>query len=287
VRRFALFVIVFTLIAGLASVSHCPMQSRGVVQASSWSTGPCGDDEGNTHNNWWGGHQERVCELRTTTIKLGGQHLGAKSENGGIEVKGEDRSDVVIEARVQAWAGSASEAKNILSKVTISTSGDSIRDDGPHFHMGNSGYGVNYRLRVPRRLAVNLKSENGGIDIAHLDGDIRFDTTNGGVGLDDLAGDVHGSTVNGGLDISLTGNSWRGKGLDAETTNGGVNLKIPSHYSAHLETSTVNGGISVNFPITLQGEIKNRLSTNLGSGGATIHAETVNGGVEINRAGGA
>ena len=90
----------------------------------------------------------------------------------------------------------------------------------------------------------------------------------------------------GGLDITLTGKSWRGQGLNAETTNGGVTLKIPEHYAAHLETGTVNGGISVNFPITIQGDIKNRLNTDLNGGGPTIHAETTNGGVEIERAGG-
>jgi len=286
-RRFAAFLLVLVLIVAGASIRNCVRSAHAASQTGNWTTGVCGDDEGNTRNHSWWGHQERVCELRTTTIKLGGAHLAVKSENGGIEVTGEDRSDVLVEARVQAWSGSEADARNILKQVAIETSGDSIRDDGPHFHMGNSGYGVNYRLRVPRRLAVDLKSDNGGIDIAHLEGDIRFDTTNGGVGLDDLAGDVHGSTVNGGLDISLTGDRWRGQGLHAETTNGGVSLKIPSGYSAHLETGTVNGGISVNFPITIQGDIKNRLSTNLGSGGPTIHAETTNGGVEISRAGGA
>src|SRR5271163_2677667 len=286
-RRFAAFLLVLVLIVAGASIRNCVRSAHAASQTGNWTTGVCGDDEGNTRNHSWWGHQERVCELRTTTIKLGGQHLAVKSENGGIEVSGEDRSDVVIEARVSAWANSEADARNILKQVSIETSGDSIRDNGPHFHLGSSGYGVNYRLRVPRKLGVDLKSENGGIDIAHLEGQIRFDTTNGGVDLNDLAGDVHGSTVNGGLDIALTGKSWSGQGLNAETTNGGVSLKIPSGYSAHLETGTVNGGISVNFPITIQGDIKNRLSTNLGSGGPTIHAETTNGGVEINRAGGA
>ena len=49
----------------------------------------------------------------------------------------------------------------------------------------------------------------------------------------------------------------------------------------------MNGGISLNFPITIQGDIKNHLSTDLGSGGPTIHAETTNGGVQIDRARGA
>ncbi len=285
-HRFATFLLVLTLI--VIGTSFHTSATFAAEQTAKWTTGACGGDEGNTHNrSWWGGDQKRVCELRTATVKLGGQHLAVKSENGGIEVSGEDRSDVVIEARVSAWASSEADARNILKQVTIDASGDSIRDNGPHFHLGSSGYGVNYRLRVPRKLGVDLKSENGGIDIAHLEGKIRFDTTNGGVDLNDLAGDVHGSTVNGGLDIALTGSSWSGQGLNAETTNGGVSLKVPDHYNAHLETGTVNGGIEVNFPITIQGDIKNRLSTNLGSGGATIHAETTNGGVEINRAGGA
>lgn len=280
-RRLATLLSALLLIVAAASFRPT---SAFASQTGDWSTGPCNSDEGNTRNNSWWGHQERVCEMRTTTLKLGGAHLAVKSENGGIEVTGEDRNDLLIEARVQAWAGSEADARSILKQVAIDTSGDSIRDSGPHFHMGNSGYGVNYRLRVPRHLAVDLKSENGGIDIAHLDGEIRFETTNGGVGLNDLAGDVRGSTVNGGLDISLTGDRWNGQGLNAETTNGGVSLNVPSHYSAHLETGTVNGGIHLNFPLTIQGDIKNRLATNLGSGGPTIHAETTNGGVEINRA---
>jgi hypothetical protein len=284
-RRVATFLTVLILIVMDASIHHAT--TYAAAQSANWSAGACTDDQGNTENHSWWGHQERVCELRTATIKLGGQRLGVKGENGGIEVTGEDRSDVQIEARVEAWAGSESDARNILKQVTIETSGDNIRDSGPHFHLGNSGYGVNYRVRVPRQLAVDLKSENGGIEIANLDGEIRFDTTNGGVSLNDLAGDVHGSTVNGGLDITLSGKSWRGQGLNAETTNGGVTLRIPEHYSAHLETGTVNGGISLNFPVTIQGDIKNRLSTNLGSGGPTIHAETTNGGVQIDRARGA
>lgn len=283
-RRLAASFAIFTLL-GLASTLHS--REAFAQQAGNWSVGACTDDQGNTQNHSWWGHQDRVCELRTTTIKLGGTRLGAKSENGGIEVTGEDRNDVQIEARVEAWGGSESDARNILKQVVINTSGDRIRDDGPHSHWGNSGYSVNYRLRVPRQLAVDLNSMNGGIDIAHLEGEIRFDTTNGGVGLNDLAGDVHGSTTNGGLDITLTGKSWHGQGLNAETTNGGVTLNIPEHYAAHLETGTVNGGISVNFPITIQGDIKNRLSTDLNGGGPTIHAETTNGGVQIDRAHGA
>ena len=282
-RRFGLFLLVFAVVVAMGTMPRMHRTAHAAAQSSGWSIGDCKHDEGNTHNHWGWDHQERVCQLRTTVTKLGGDHLGVTTVNGGIEVSGEDRSDVEIEARVQAWAGSASEASDILQKVQIETTGDNVRDRGPEFHIGNRGYSVSYRLRVPRQLSVNLKTMNGGIDIAHLDGEIQFDTTNGGVGLQDLAGNVHGQTVNGGLDIALSGDRWQGEGLNVETTNGGVSLRIPEGYSAHLETGTVNGGLALDFPVTIQGSIKNRLSTDLGGGGSTIHAETTNGGVEVTR----
>lgn len=289
-RRFVLFAAVFVAVVVAGTVlphSHAHASAArgaasGQVPSGNWHTGECDGDEGNTHNHFGWGNQSRVCELRRTTVALSGKHLGVGSENGGIEVIGEDRGDVAVEARVQAWAGSESEAKDILRQVQIDASGDQIRDHGPRSsHFGRSGYGVNYRLHVPRRLAVDLHSMNGGIEIAHLEGEIRFDTTNGGVELSDLAGNVHGQTVNGGLEITLTGDRWHGEGLHAETTNGGVELSVPEHYNAHLEAGTVNGGINVDFPVTIQGSIKNHLNTDIGSGGPVIHAETTNGGISI------
>lgn len=143
-------------------------------------------------------------------------------------------------------------------------------------------WSVNYRLHVPRHLAAQLHTQNGGIEISKVEGVINADTTNGGLSLDDLAGEVHATTVNGGLDVRLDGDQWRGSGLFAKSTNGGVSVKAPDHYSAHLVAETVNGGISVGFPVTVQGKIRNRIDTNLGQGGATLEFHTVNGGVSIN-----
>ena len=166
--------------------------------------------------------------------------------------------------------------------MVIETNNGEVRDHGPHSHLfDREGYSVDYHLHVPRHVAAEVRTMNGGIDLTRLDGAIRFETTNGGVSLDQLAGDVRGETVNGGLNVSLAGDRWQGTGLHAETTNGGVDLRIPDHYSAHLETGTVNGGISVGFPVTVQGEIRNHLNTDLGSGGPTVHVQTVNGGVSI------
>ena len=106
-------------------------------------------------------------------------------------------------------------------------------------------------------------------------------TVNGGLSLRRVAGDVRAETTNGGLTVELDGDRWRGAGLDARTTNGGVQLDIPRDYSARLETGTVNGSMNIDFPVTVQGSIGRRITTQLGSGGPSIRAITTNGGVRI------
>lgn len=297
-RRFALFVTVLAIIAaagsrpwnggwrGFANSFHPHAKVSGgeifgatLGSADGWAIHDC-SGEGSDHTNWGWGHSERACEMRIITISNPSK-LDVSSMNGGIHILGEDRKDVEVEARVEAWADSASEASSILHDVQIQTTGGEIRDKGPNFHWGSRGYAISYTIHAPHQLSAELKTLNGGIGLEHLNGDLKFDTTNGGVDLTDLAGNVHGSTVNGGLDIALSGSRWQGEGLHAETTNGGITLNVPENYAAHLEAGTVNGGIEVNFPVTIQGEIKHHLDTDLGGGGPTIHAETTNGGVTI------
>jgi Putative adhesin len=277
-RRFALFVVCFAAIVLLGVSlphSHRHVHAAAAAQAGNWQNGDC-----DKNGNQWG--EARVCQMRRTTFALPSGRISVNTMNGGIDITGEDRSDVALEARVSAWAPSESEASDLLSQVVIDTDNGDIRDHGPHSHfLSRTGYSVDYHLHVPRHLAADLHTMNGGIDLTRVDGNLRFGTTNGGVSLDHVSGDVEGHTINGGLNVSLDGNGWQGSGLHADTTNGGIDLRVPEHYNAHLETATVNGGISVDFPVTVQGTIKNRLYTDLGAGGPTVHVQTVNGGVNI------
>src|SRR5690606_18099859 len=110
---------------------------------------------------------------------------------------------------------------------------------------------------------------------------IRFRAVNGGVRLDGIGGDVQGGTTNGGLTISLSGDTWEGEGLDVQTTNGGVRVRLPEDYSARLEAGAVNGGVDIDFPVTVQGRIGRNVSTTLGAGGPLLRIRTVNGGIKI------
>ena len=137
---------------------------------------------------------------------------------------------------------------------------------------------------VPRESNLEVETVNGGISIAEVSGESEFRATNGGISLDGLGGDVRGRTTNGGLHIELTGDKWDGRGLDVQTTNGGISVRVPDDYSAILESGTVNGSFRIDFPITVQGRLdRRRITAELGDGGRTIRVVTTNGGVEIRR----
>ncbi len=278
----------FTPAPKLALAYALPLLLAIPLSAQSFTTSQCHGDEGNTsNNNFFGGH-DKACELRRATLPLVNGQLSVSGKNGGIEVIGEDRHDIALEARVIAQASSTERAESLLSEIKVLTDG-TIRAEGPTFSnglfglLGGTSWYVNYRLHVPRHLAAQLHSENGGIDLSNIDGEIDAETTNGGLTLHNLGGKVHATTVNGGLNVVLDGAQWQGEGLFAKSTNGGVSVKAPEGYSAHLIAATVNGGISVAFPITIHGSVSHHLDTQIGQGGPTIQLETTNGGVSIDR----
>jgi DUF4097 and DUF4098 domain-containing protein YvlB len=236
----------------------------------------CGD------NGWgWGGPRGRACETRDLTVPASGRLSVDAGANGSIRVTGEDRRDVQVHAVVHAWGSSEAEAERIAGEVVV-RSGGSIRAEGPE-QAGRSGWSVSYDVRVPREVDLSLKTHNGGISVTDVRGELALQATNGGMSLDGVAGDVRGRTTNGGVAATLTGNRWDGAGLDLETTNGGVRLRVPERYSARLETRTVNGGIDLDFPVTVTGRIGREISTTLGNGGALVRAATTNGQVRVSR----
>ena len=238
--------------------------------------------------NWSNGNGDRVSfrDLREMTIPATGSLSVDGGRNGGIRVKGSERSDIVVRACIQTWGVSDEAAKAAAAGIRISTGG-TIKAEAP----GEENWSVSYELLVPRSIDLNLKAQNGGIGISSVEGRLEFETQNGGVHLDNVAGDVKGRTTNGGVHVDLAGNSWKGSGLDVSTTNGGVHLSMPTSYAANVETGTTNGGFHSDIPALSvnQEDVKGptrhqratRLNTVLNGGGAPIRVITTNGGVHI------
>ena len=260
-----------TAVLELASLA--PLQAQQLAQSQDW----CREQR-------WNNDRYGVCEVRQYTLMAGAGTLSIDAApNGGIQVTGSARGDVLIEARVVATADSEARAKEIASGVRIDAVSDKVTADGPSGLGRHDSWHVSYRVAVPTQTSLQLKSSNGGISVADVEGRIEARTVNGGVKFTNLAGEVMGRTSNGGVEVDLNGSTWVGAGLDVETSNGGVKIRIPEQYSARLEAGTYNGGFDIDFPLTVQGKVDREIAANIGAGGPLIRVRTHNGGLKVSK----
>lgn len=234
--------------------------------------------------NYSNGEKASFNEVREVTMPAASLLTVDGQRNGGIWVKGANRSDVLIRACIQARAATDEAARALAGSVRIET-GSVVRAEAA----SDENLSVSYEIHVPRNTNLKLTAKNGGIGIRGVEGNMEFETVNGGLHLNEIAGDVRGRTANGGLHVELSGNGWKGAGLDVQTTNGGVHLSIPETFAANIETGTVNGGWHSNFAELQIEKTENnryrpggRLNKALNGGGAPVRLITTNGGVHIN-----
>lgn len=232
--------------------------------------------------DWGDDSRAHFCEIRNTGFKAtGGTVTVDPGENGGVHVAGWDLDSVAVTAKVQTYAETDADARDLAQQIRIAASGGTIRAEGPGFRR-HASWSVSFDVLLPRNSDVRAETVNGPIAVEHVKGRMELQARNGPLRLDAVGGDVHARTTNGPLVITLEGERWDGTGLDSETENGPVILTLPERYSAHLETGTVNGPMSMDFPVTLQGRINfHRITTDIGSGGPPVRAVTTNGPVTV------
>lgn len=267
----------FRTLAAIAAIPAALLvagPASGQMDADAWLA-DCREDGGSDR-------RETHCEVRTYDLAATGSLEVDAMPNGGVTVIGWDRNEVAVVAMVRTQGRTMADAEELAREIEVIAEPGRIRTDGPRPQRGIN-WSVSYEIRVPNSTDLDLESTNGGVDVENVAGELRLRTTNGGISLAGVSGDVHGRTVNGGVRVELAGDRWTGRGLDIETTNGGVQVRVPADYSAQLTASTVNGGFEVDFPITMQGRIGRRIEANLGSGGAPIRIQTTNGGVTLRR----
>jgi hypothetical protein len=214
--------------------------------------------------------QARFCEERTMGWRAqGGLALTVDaSPNGGVSVTGWDRDSVAVLVKIQTQGGDDAEARDIARQIRVTNENGSLRADGPGMRRHRS-WSVSFEIMAPRSVDLSLDTQNGPLEVENVMGRLRL------------------SAQNGPLHVALTGTRWEGAGLDAETQNGPLVLEVPEGYNAQLETGTINGPMDIGFPIMVQGRIgmggRRRITTTLGTGGATIRAVTTNGPAVIRK----
>lgn len=219
----------------------------------------------------------KYCDTVEREWKATGRLVVDSSPNGGVKVIGWNRDVVHVKAYIHARGETRGDAEDLASRIDLQMSPQKITATGP----SDNGWSVTFVVHVPKRTDLDLRAHNGPVGVEGVTGDMALETRNGPISIDDVGGDVHAMSLNGPLNVNLSGRGWNGRGLDAETRNGPVNLKIPARYSAVLESGTRNGPMDIDIPVRIRRG--RHFTTELGSGGRSLRVVTYNGPISITR----
>jgi hypothetical protein len=257
------------LLVCAAVAAGCDIQvgERGVTSI--------GITEGRAEDEW----------TRTYTIQPGGT-LEIVNVNGFIEANGGPGTQVEVRAervvRDHGDENAQSRLKQVQMREDVSAARVRIEAQPPRREgmLDHSSVTVNYRVTVPRGVAVMLKSENGEIRLDGVAGQVTATTTNGGITGESLSGPVALDTTNGRIRLDLAA---VGGDIKLATVNGGIRLDIGPDVKASLDATCVNGSINVDDELNLQATETSprRLAGTFNGGGPRITATTVNGGIRI------
>ncbi len=115
---------------------------------------------------------------------------------------------------------------------------------------------------------------------------LKAETTNGHVRLDRCAGSIDASTTNGRITAELL-SVERNHTNRLSTTNGRVELTVPTTLAADIDASTTNGSIESDLPVATHTFGKHSLRGTINGGGAPLRISTTNGSIEIHSIGAA
>ncbi len=197
--------------------------------------------------------------------------------NGGVRLSTWDKAEVQID--VEKKASSDEALKRIEIRVSDGRDYVDVSTHTPHGFFG--GHMVEYEIRVPRDVRVEVETVNGRIDLGGPLADTRAKTVNGSVEVAGVHGQVQAEAVNGRIEVESASVAAADR-YRLSTTNGTVELRLPRQVAGSFEASAVNGTISTDLPLRVEGRFgPKRLSGQVGSGGGRYELHTVNGTVAI------
>jgi hypothetical protein len=215
--------------------------------------------------------------------------------NGDIDATGSSSSDQV-EVTAEKTGRDADQVKIHLQKVRdgvvicavypgmFSSSSEGDCESTSHFGNHHNNARVDFTVRMPQNLRFTGKNVNGAVRAESMGRYVDAESVNGEIHVQTQSW-ASAESVNGSIDARLGRTDWPGE-LDFKTVNGSIKLEMPSNLNAEVDFKSVNGHLESDFPLTVQGSMgKHVLHGTIGNGGRELNVKTVNGSVELRKAG--
>jgi len=263
-------------------------------------------------------------EERSFDVDVNGDdlRLSLRTFDGSVDVRSWDRDEVRL--TITRRAADTTRAESFAVDVTregnaIAVSAPRPSTSGPLVRIGpGMGDSVSFRVDVPRELALEVRTNDGRIQIDGVSGAIDLETDDGSVRGDQLGGDVDVRTSDGSIQLSgLDGRvsartsdgsvrlDGRFDALSVDTSDGSVQiaardgstmqddwsigtldgsirLVLPAAFDADLEARTGDGSIRLDGERATGGD-GGSMQTRLGEGGRRLRLQSGDGSINVRR----
>ncbi len=251
---------------------------------------------------------------------------------GSVRISGSEDNRLVIEAVKKVRATDEREAEEVadhieikvdlsLNEVDIETNYLRMLSHSPSFWQrvlgaGSDSYGsVDYRILLPLRSSVQIRSTAADIELSNIEGEVQVDNTAGRTHGEFLFGPVTVRQPQGEVDLlwvegdiriksssaaisvqqsrgaidlmTLSGEVKIQTELDSprdyfvETSSGSITFIIPEASSGVLNIETQSGDVQTEMPVAIRSISHNRLLGEFGRGGPTIRLSSTSGDVTV------
>ena len=243
----------------------------------------------------------RADEWRKNYSIAGLPEISADTNDGDIRVNASDRKDIQAVVTVTG-------EKIGPSGVQITEHQDGNRVSLKVHAPNRWGIVVHRRLvrveiEVPRQADLDLHSGDGNIRILDVQGRLQVETGDGEVEARGTNGPLKAHTGDGnirvqGLYTALDLHTGDGN-IDAEvdpgskmesswalrTGDGNIDLRVPANFSAELDAHTGDGRLNFDFPLTVEGAMKeSAVRGRMNQGGQTLELRSGDGNISLHKA---
>jgi DUF4097 and DUF4098 domain-containing protein YvlB len=245
----------------------------------------CGRAEGHSERS---SHSERTATITRSWPAAEIKELRIFEVDGSITIDASQTNEISLVAKA---SGDLEIKKGVENDGLFETSvdGDTLRigrrekrRKGLHipFLFDRNEKRIDYVLKVPPTLSVDVNTVNGRIRTRGIEGDTEAMTVNGTIDVETAGiNELRATTVNGQVKATFTRDF---QGARFKTVNGGVEAFFPQSASFAVDMSQVNGGFEASFPLSIHSTPgSRRVSGEVNGGKHTLKIVTVNGDVEL------
>lgn len=224
------------------------------------------------------------------------------NRNGTINIVGTDDNQIEIKASLVVKGNAQKAIDKIIDKAELSVRkvGKGCEVEVIKFGKRKSKTQVDYVIKVPKSLAVNVSNSNGVISVAELTNGVSIKNSNGTIDVENVVSGAEAKTVNGSINIQNSSGNIKGITINGSvnvigdgnqmfdinltTINGSVKLVVSGDFSANVVASTLNGRVNLKGIENLEVDDKKiEKKFRIGNGKHDYELQSINGDVEFRR----